>query len=527
VKLPAIASITTHIDSAKPYSFKQGARKIKLASSLPAIFATDKDHDDEFSSFVTEDWLNTYESERSSFQSASVFCEVKLREIVEVRERCGSIQLAQLKDVPAYEPVCLQVTQFLGQPNKVRTAVCMDLLDTMIGTLQGAALQRLLSRLRDELMHAIYAPAPTSGSGPGSSPDPGAGTASPFLDGRGRKGLPTVLDLIRRSEWFSLLHLRRERNATAQHETDAMMRPLREARARMRPVRVVEAMIRKWKKHVKRMVVLTWALEVRARRLKFEQNRVSTMTGAGGPGAGAGMGIEAEIGPDGRPLPPRETPKGKHVRIVTRLINRTSNLITRLSWIVWRVNVLETRHKQLLLLHEKLGLQVEKNVADQKQSLGRADSLNKEVETVAGELLQVQSQLRMLRYKKEESEADLANSAKHQETCAEILRLLRDPLRQALQAVDQQVTAVSTQHFQSLGALLTEPGAGTGAGAGAEAAIDSDLGSVETKQDSAASSAAGALDSKTADGKESKAKAAVRKLTTQCQFVSPFRRAVC
>src|SRR5690242_5327141 len=132
VKLPAISIVTQ--TAAKPYSFKQGARKIKLASSLPAIFATDID--DGLSSYVTvsvsvlalsfsalnpllcfpqEDWLQTFEAERNSFQSASVFCEVKLREIVEV-------------------------TKIIGQPNKVRTAVCIDLLDTMVSALKGAAL---------------------------------------------------------------------------------------------------------------------------------------------------------------------------------------------------------------------------------------------------------------------------------------------------------------------------------------------------------------------------------------------------
>jgi hypothetical protein len=197
VKLPAISLVTQA--AAKPYSFKQGARKIKLASSLPAIFATNVD--DELSSYVTEDWLQTYEAERRSFQSASVFCEVKLREIIEV-------------------------TQFIGQPNKVRTAVCMDLLDMLIsnGALKGAALQRLLTRLRDELMHSIYV-----------APRPGE-----LLFPSRRAGLPTVLELIRRSEMFSVLQARRERNEKLRSQSEAVMRPLREARERLRPMRVVE-----------------------------------------------------------------------------------------------------------------------------------------------------------------------------------------------------------------------------------------------------------------------------------------------
>lgn len=59
------------------------ASSASAASSGPGAV---RDHRSDFSALLMEDWIDEYMRERHSFDSVSLFCEIKLKELIEVRQ---------------------------------------------------------------------------------------------------------------------------------------------------------------------------------------------------------------------------------------------------------------------------------------------------------------------------------------------------------------------------------------------------------------------------------------------------------
>ena len=59
------------------------ASSASAASSGPGAV---RDHSSDFSALLMEDWIDEYMRERHSFDSVSLFCEIKLKELIEVRQ---------------------------------------------------------------------------------------------------------------------------------------------------------------------------------------------------------------------------------------------------------------------------------------------------------------------------------------------------------------------------------------------------------------------------------------------------------
>jgi hypothetical protein len=155
----------------------------------------------DFSALLLEDWVGTYLSERNAgaFESVSLFCEIKLRELIEITTSLhalsdstpdpaaaiaaaaagASSSAAATAATAAGGGIAAQRAAAEQRPSKVRTAVCIDLLDILIASIvhptanEGSgggggggtdqqpsssrqALGQLLLKLRDELVRAIY-----------------------------------------------------------------------------------------------------------------------------------------------------------------------------------------------------------------------------------------------------------------------------------------------------------------------------------------------------------------------------------
>jgi len=137
----------------------------------------------DYSALMLEEWLDEYERERHSFASVSLFCEVKLKEVIELTNKFdvdmnGDDSSADSSSASSAH----SNNSSLCRPSKVRTAVCLDLLDMLIACIiQGndddyhdaikqqrrhpssssssrRALGELLLKLRDELVKSIYVP---------------------------------------------------------------------------------------------------------------------------------------------------------------------------------------------------------------------------------------------------------------------------------------------------------------------------------------------------------------------------------
>jgi hypothetical protein len=207
-----------------------------------------------------DEWLHAYIREKRVFASGSVFAEVKWQELNQLTAAGGSGGSSA------------------ALPSKVRTAVCLDLWDTLCASSLGhaPALQALLQRLRTLLLPAIYVTPPTTSvplSATALAPAPAPATSSAVSAAAAAKhalaldtaALHSLLAALHSTEWYATVLQRRARNSRLFAALRRVLIPSKVFRYRQMQKRVVANMIRVWTQVLKAIGTCTPLLSAQHR----------------------------------------------------------------------------------------------------------------------------------------------------------------------------------------------------------------------------------------------------------------------
>jgi hypothetical protein len=187
-------------------------------------------------SIIMEDWIQQYNAEKKAYFSVLLFCEAKFYELTEV------------------------CTGIAGQ--HVRTAVCFDMLDSIISSIQNFRLQSLFVFLRNELAKAVYV-----------TYTPAIALTLDALgwDGDRRSRNPirapdVALTLIKHREWHSLIEGSRKSCADLIQSINATMLPSREYKLGVIHRHLSHRLIQAWTTTLLCNLFTEWKLVVIARK---------------------------------------------------------------------------------------------------------------------------------------------------------------------------------------------------------------------------------------------------------------------
>lgn len=177
-------------------------------SGFPAICSHEVEGE-QYMEILLHDWMQNYVKEKDAFVSVSLFCDVKLKEL-------------------------LELTQRTPEPNRVRTAVCLDLLQSIIAAIQGPHLRALMERLKDDIIRSIY-------------------TTNLF-----QNDPPTLSDFLGQTEWFTVLNDKKEKNRVLEEKVKALLAPSKLNAIRALQQKVIKNMTWRWQNTVTTWVFWEW-----------------------------------------------------------------------------------------------------------------------------------------------------------------------------------------------------------------------------------------------------------------------------
>jgi hypothetical protein len=366
-------------------------------------------------------------------------------------------------------------------PSKLRTAVCIDLLDILIFSViqpemsapadvahasaphahSRQALGHLLLKLRDELIKSIYVqpipahlflqytsyfakqphqPSQKRHTQPGSLTQrtrpsrPEEKSADGFSTHRGRlasssrlahppssmsvHGPPScIAEFLKCTEWFSVIPQHVARNRHLAEQARIIMIPSKLFRLRQIQKKVVGNMTSKWRELLLKWKFWEWRQIVIQKKKDRKYDRAS--------------------------------------KIVTRLTGQMMKLDCKVHFFQWRQLVVYRKYK--LMRDAKA-----KGLASNAELIEETFRLSEETHLIREDIIrldasntQLAAELKTLRNKLENSQVDLQDTSKHQQQCGELLDALRAPLKAVFQAITQQLESFSGREFSSVHPLLT------------------------------------------------------------------------
>mmetsp|Transcript_33518 Transcript_33518/g.65895 ORF Transcript_33518/g.65895 Transcript_33518/m.65895 type:complete len:996 (+) Transcript_33518:59-3046(+) len=376
-------------------------KEIQGMGSVPVMFAMQDPGDEQYSRIMMEEWIDNYMKERKSFVSVSLFAEVKLKELFEL-------------------------TANMPLPNPIRTAVCLDLYDTVVQAVKGEKLRNLLWQIKADLLPSIFTSLPTPSLHESYSELALVEddiTDVSFVSDHVSKKRPqgpsrselSVLDYLKCTPWHRAVSQFRIKNRELFAQVKEKMVPSNVRDLRIKQKNVCIALVGKWRRTLLSFFFTQWRAYV--------ANIQSVKA------------------------------RSKMVLFLESYLRKARTPLLRCTFLAWR-NVILMRKITKIREESKDLSSKNKTMAEEIKHLSKHTTETAEdIASLEIEIAQSESQLKYLEYKLQDSTKTLLGLRDHQDSCRQLMDTLKEPLNDMLSSVVSHINDINSSHLLSLGSL--------------------------------------------------------------------------
>lgn len=341
------------------------SKQLLAARTLPAMFRQGK-ADESYTALMMEDWIKSYVSERKAYVSPVLFCQVKCQELMEL-------------------------TEGVRKPNDVRTAVCLDLLQTITQSVKGDRLRELLGELTEVLVRGIYKQGPTQSN-------------------------PSVTDYLSCVSWNSSCKQTAAAILALRDQVNGLKLP-----ARLFAMRRVAATMATRMIGQERLALMAWVFfEWRSWAEYRRQTR----------------------------------PRTRILKVVNSMVAKRNLPLLRNVMRAWRTEALGTRIKKLHSEDLEEAVDCKQLTRKADQMWAEAQAFSDRISRLKDKIENEKYRLRMAEEKRDEKKKELNVAISHQEACEKISKAITGCLYACIGSIEKQVDRLEDVDLSSFQELL-------------------------------------------------------------------------